>query len=394
VVATVEAYIAAPQRPLAARVTALQLLVTYKEALLRFPNGSENIWAEGFGDLGITAAGAELQAWVDHARAWVEAKNGAGSSLLAYGSACLAAGLMNDARTAFGRLRDTPLRAPAALPLAFLDALDGAAIAAPTAQNQQNWVGRWDEPPRQILFIGCDAIYAERHALPLLRSIAQFSSESAIALHVFDGTEEAVTKLAKNIAAFGRSVAVIHEPTSWTSTARDVARPPRAHYHIGRFVRFAELLAQHPNAAGWILDADLICNRSPEELFEILQSHDIGLRMNPGRVDVANQIAAGFVGVSATPAGRAFIADVAGRLRGLLRQGYIAWGTDQVVLYAVLYRMMHARTGLRVAPITGQIYTGRFGPEPLLWPGKCHPDDPDHEMFKRKVATLTTASGG
>lgn len=107
--------------------------------------------------------------------------------------------------------------------------------------------------------------------------------------------------------------------------------------HAIRFIRLWEWM-QVNDAPVWLLDVDALANRSPAELFPLLDGYDTAFRARPGRIEPWNQYNACVVGFNNTPSGKAYLARIAAFIQRAIDANNLRWGIDQVAMLCCLPR--------------------------------------------------------
>ena len=266
--------------------------------------------------------------------------------------------------------------------------LGAAAPAALATELPRIQIHKPIPPGVSLIFAAGDHLYLQTYGWPMIASLARHAEpDTILALHVFDCTADETAALMSRIERIkGITIAL---STEWTGL-RDAAGPNRptpeakAYYHAVRFLRLFEICEQHANLTAWMIDMDMLFNRSPRNLIP-LTGYDLALWLTPGRFEVNNQIMGGVVGVAPTPVGRDFLRQVAGYIATIKRERGLPWGIDQLALYVVLVDLINRGIAPRIAPVTPELCGVGFAPEATLWPGKIDPTDKD---YPRVVALL------
>jgi hypothetical protein len=381
-VATAEEYLAQPNLALRERALGLELLIQFKEALMRRADGGGKM------ELGCSYVRDEVERLRDMAAQWLQAEPGSHAAVHLMTRALIGARNPLAAEPYFAALRKAARDEPAAATILdprFHAALDGVSIETMRGALPEVKIARNGAPAKQLIFCGCDYTYAKRFAAPMLGSfVSHGDSDTLFVLHIFDILPEDVDSYCRRIANLGCGNIMVS--TEWTGLRDDRRRwasdAARGYYHAMRFVRFLEVLARNPGVPAWLLDADILFNKPTNILFEFLNGHDLAVALHPGRLDVNNQIAAGLFGCAATERGRAYVRRIAAYLFTCCKEGRLPWGVDQVATYCVYTVMAANGQAPDIHPLTPQIGGGRPNPDAVLWGSKSGPEEPEYATIQ------------
>ena len=234
--------------------------------------------------------------------------------------------------------------------------LDAALALLPSVE------GRWPEHPvgDVLMFVACDPVYFEDHALALIWSLEAIGRPASLHLHLFDPTEAALTRVSAQ-AARCRSVRL-----TWTQEQVDPAQFPakRVYYSSARYCRAAELV-RHADASVIIVDADALFRQPLETLLAAVDAGaDVALPVHE-ESPPWNRYAAGCVLFRPSVAGRLFLDRVASIVAHNLAQGTATWFIDQI---ALCLAAEHVSDRPSVAPLDlARFCDTGHGPDASIW---------------------------
>jgi hypothetical protein len=390
VVATLEAVCAQGASDAAERAVQLGLLVLHKDARDRRRSSASPYNAVSLEDWPCRFVEEEVGAWQETSKQWIEDQPNSVNAYLSMAHSLIAAGSAIEAEPYYARLRTVKMPHPACaanFDPKFHDGLEQAAVVV--AGGAPGPAGTASQKP--TLFSACDFLYFQKYGWPFVGSLARWPlANVSLHLHLFDATEEEAAAVSAHAARMGlKHVSIFREWTGMrTPGLTQVTDAMRCYYHAARYFRFWQFTESQPRTATWLLDTDLIFNRPPGELFDLLNRRDVSLLLVPGRVDAHNKVAAGLVGVSPTPAARRFLRRVSGYLGQYMRAGIAPWGIDQTALYSVLAVDQWRNSAPSLTPVSARIYDGEFGDDTVIWPGKCNKHHPSFPRFRDAVQSL------
>jgi hypothetical protein len=366
VVALLAQRLSAPPLNEAIRLNELALYAHNTELQRRGAAGLPRRHAENVADLDYRFARAELAALTQAASDFLQRHPSSVGAAILLAESLASSGSIANAESVFAQLRKIESGNTASVTSfdpAFHATLPEAAARAEGELPAVRVVLGPQQPADRAVFVSADIAYFDRYGWTLIESLAaQVRETPVLALHVMDMTAEEESAIVRRLAPHRRLIVSL--TTEWTGL-RDSERAAAArnYYHTVRLSRFSQCLAQHSEAAGWLLDIDSIFVGPPDALFTLLDGCDLALGLSPGRMEVRNKVLAGYVGVSPTPLGRDYLRRVAGYVGHFAREGRLAWGIDQVALYAVLMDRCRATPALRVSGVYAAVAgdAGRSG---------------------------------
>ena len=330
-------------------------------------------------DLPLRFVTKDIEAWHAHAESWYRAAPERPDSSAMYFLALMLSGRMWQAEPVLNTVRATsPDKVMMSYTLAedFYRGLDQKTQSDILAGlPRTRLVAAPHHKPSRSLFVGCDPVYFERFVRPLIGSCADKLSGAGLHVHVFDGNEDELKREHARLS----SLYDIPLTVSTEITGIDIAQRP-VYAHAMRFVRLFEFSPQYPGGC-WQIDADMLLNRDPAPMFDALANHELGLWLQPGRLEPNNHIQASAVGVTTTPAGVRFTKLVAAYLAEIWHQGRLRWGADQAALYFVLMYLKKTAATPRIAPLTADVFDNTLRPDRIFWPGKLDAGHPDQAIL-------------
>lgn len=222
------------------------------------------------------------------------------------------------------------------------------------------------DPSDLVLFVGCDSVYAVRHAMPLAYSLDDAAPGRRLHLHVVnpaDGLDDALAALDEDLPETVLSV------TTETVDLSGYDAVGRCSYYAAiRFVRAFQIMEAAP--AGYLLlDADSLIRRPPDEAAKALEAGaDLGLMIDEA-MPAHMRIKAGGVLIAPTEAGRKFLAAVAANVYAHLQAGTAPWFLDQTVLWQV-WQAMQDDAPPRTHRFSDGFLDWAFGEDGVVWTGK------------------------
>lgn len=330
-------------------------------------------------DLSLRFVTKDIEAWRAHAESWYRAAPERADASAMYFLALLLSGRMWEAEPVLNTVRATsPDKVTMSYTLAedFYRSLDQKTQADVLAGlPRTRLVASPQHKPTRSFFVGCDPVYFERFVQPLIGSCADKLSGIGLHAHVFDGDEDALKREHARLCSWYETPLTISTET----TGIDVAQRP-IYAHAMRFARLLEFAPLYPGGC-WQLDADMLLNRDPAPMFDGLANHELGLWLQPGRLEPNNHIQASAVGVTTTAAGVRFTKLVAAYLAEMWRLGRLRWGADQAALYFVLMYLKKNGATPRIAPLTEHMFDNTLRPDRIFWPGKLDAGHPDQAIL-------------
>ncbi len=197
----------------------------------------------------------------------------------------------------------------------------------------------------RVVWVACDRRYFRLYGEKLLGSFAAQRGRAKLALHIMDaGDQEAA--IASRLRPYAAHIyRVTMEETARTGEAA------RAYYHAVRYIRFYEFLKDYAGTA-WLWDIDTVVGSDIMPLFDAMAGSDVGFWILPGRRQPRSMIAAGYVGARVSPLVLDYFGRIAAYIAHFARHDRLAWGIDQVALYACL-----AWTNkLRIVPLPDRVF--------------------------------------
>ena len=191
-------------------------------------------------------------------------------------------------------------------------------------------------PDDNILYMACNGAYFDAFAVPLLRSLAEKAPEAQVHIHLMDSAPDhtdAVNAFCEALAPLRVAISVERPDLS----AADIMTA-RAYFHAIRFIRFYHHVQIYGKAL-WLMDVDGLFNLPPDAFFAQAGGFDVSMRVRPGRLEPWNQFNACLFGVAPTERGTAYLRLTAAYIAHFYRQGPLAWGIDQLAMYAAYVDM-------------------------------------------------------
>lgn len=182
-----------------------------------------------------------------------------------------------------------------------------------------------------ILYMACNSTYFDAFAKPLLRSLADKGPESQVHVHLMDSAPDhtaTVTDFCDSLAPLRIAVSVERPDLS----KADIVTA-RAYFHAIRFIRFYHHLQIYGKTL-WLMDVDGLFNLPPATFFSSARDCDVAMRVRPGRLEPWNQFNACLFGVAPTERGLTYLHAAAAYIAHFYRLGPMAWGIDQLAMYA------------------------------------------------------------
>lgn len=197
----------------------------------------------------------------------------------------------------------------------------------------------------RVVWIACDRRYFERYADKLLGSFIVRHGGAKLALHIMDMGDAgaAIVNRLKPYAPY------LHQVTTEESARTGDAA--RAYYHAVRYIRFYEFLKAGADTV-WLWDIDTIVGGDITPLFKAMAGNDVGFWILPGRRQPRSMIAAGYVGARVSPRVLDYFGRIAAYIAHFAERDKLAWGIDQVALYACLVWT----NKLRIVPVPDQVF--------------------------------------
>lgn len=230
--------------------------------------------------------------------------------------------------------------------------------------------------PGVTIYICCDSLYLDPHALALARSLDVFSPGEQLHIHVINMDAPSQTLL-EDLGASLNYTAVSYTYENKDFGDADISFR-RSYYAAIRFVRAYQFL----DATGrdlLILDADSLIRGPLLPLFLLLGDMDIALKR---RADMppTHEIMAGILFVRSSVAGRNFLSDVAGSIADQLIDGSAEWFFDQKALHDAFNRVRDASEKPRIGEFPTKYFDWEFKFDTVIWTGKG-PRKSDDETY-------------
>lgn len=189
-----------------------------------------------------------------------------------------------------------------------------------------------------VIMFSCDDVYFRRFGPAMLESLATRMPGAAVVAHVVSPTDEGLRLLTAwrgdGRLNFGCSV---ERPdfAGWTDIKRI------SYYAAGRFVRAYQWL-RRLNRPLIVLDVDAVVRTDLRELRGDMAGYDLALLMDPRGRGPSREATVCFNYYNNTPAGLAYLSQVAAYIEWFMRRDRVYWLLDQSAHYAVYWRMNQA----------------------------------------------------
>ncbi|MGE3332226.1 MAG: hypothetical protein AB7I36_01180 [Rhodospirillaceae bacterium] len=341
------------------RVELLSLIAAITESRGRQAHGLSATHGASLKDFGYSFARKELEAVRDAADAALQ-RTGSTNMAIALAESYVGLGDLGGAERIYAILRAEnveDLTSCTTFDKTFHAGLPAAADRGFSQFPAVRTLVERAEPCEQIVWVACDRRYFELYGDKLLGSFIAQRGGAKLALHIMDA------------GAAGAAISARLRPYTghiYQVTAEDSGRngeAARAYYHAVRYIRFYEFLRAHAGIA-WLWDVDTIVAKNIAPLFSAMNANDVGFWILPGRPQPRSMIAAGYVGARVSPSVLDYFGRIAAYIAHFAATDRLAWGIDQVALYACL---TWTAAKLRIVPLPEQVF-GR--PDSMLLVGK------------------------
>lgn len=330
------------------RVELLSIIAVITERRRRQEQGLSVTNGVSLKDLGYTFARAELEAVRDAANTVLQ-RTGSANMAIALAESCVGLGDLAGAERIYAVLRAEnveKLTSCTTFDKKFHAALGAAAAQGFTHLPQVRPLMEKAESCERVVWVACDRRYFEIYGDRLLDSFAARCGGAKLALHIMDVGQEGAAILTRLKLCAGHIHQVTTEETGRTFEAA------RAYYHAVRFIRFYEFLKTHAGTA-WLWDFDTVVGGDITPLFKAMTGNDVGLWIMPARREPRSMIGAGYVGARVSPQVLDYFGRVAAYIAHFTEMDQLAWGIDQVALYACL---AWTAAKLRIVPLPEQVF--------------------------------------
>lgn len=357
------------------RLPVLGGLVRYRELLGRRGAGLSLSHCASVEDLSFRYALDALRTWQTELEAFVQRKPSSYSAILSLAEALMCGGDFAAAEIHLAKLRPAgaaDTTAVTSFDANFHDGLAGALAGVTAVLAPLHWIRKPDPSARRMVFVAADLVYFRRYGMALVNSFhGQDRGDIGLALHIMDATHDEAEAIAAELDEMPDLRFCLS--TEWSGLRRaEVTTAAKSYYHAVRFLRLLQIAREAPDLDLWLIDIDNIFIDTPRRLFALLAGHDVALHMLPLRLESRNRVAACWVGISHTSAGRNYLAGVAGYIAAWMMLGRLTWGIDQVALYAILMKQ-YATGGLSVAAISPDVLDAECSAGGVLRPSKTAP---------------------
>jgi tetratricopeptide (TPR) repeat protein len=243
----------------------------------------------------------------------------------------------------------------------------------------------WTVPPSRTLFVAADQGYFDEYIVVLIGSMVTHRTPIHLHIHVFDPDVERVRSVvdaARRQGMMGVSVT--------TENIEPQSRRNSDYYHTVRFVRFMQYVMAVRQPA-WLIDADFLVNGDPGRLFDALDGHDLGLLLQPTRLELNNKVGAGFVGLSGSSVSINYARIVSALLAKLCSEDRVRWGADQFALYLAMRYLREQEPNLKIVPLTPELTDRSFKTDNVFWNSKAEPGSPHAPLLQATRAAAVKA---
>ncbi|MGE3474307.1 MAG: hypothetical protein AB7H70_00725 [Rhodospirillaceae bacterium] len=330
------------------RIELLSLIASITESRRRLEHGLSPTHGASLKDFGYSFARKELEAVRDAADAALQRTNSANMAI-ALAESYVGLGDLAGAERIYAILRAENIEDLTSCTIfdkTFHISLSAAAEQGFAHFASVRMVMERSESCERVVWVACDRRYFELYGDKLLGSFIVQRGQAKLALHIMDPGEDiaAITSRLRPYASH------IHQVTAEESGQAGAAA--RAYYHAVRYVRFYEFLKTHAGTA-WLWDVDTIVGKDITPLFSAMKDNDVGFWILPGRRQPRSMIAAGYLGARVSPKVLDYFGRVAAYIAYFAQANRLAWGIDQVALYACL---AWTANKLRIVPLPEQVF--------------------------------------
>lgn len=187
------------------------------------------------------------------------------------------------------------------------------------------------QPSDGSLYLSCNATYFHAFALPMIVSLHKRSPHTPAHIHIMDiSDQDAAHALALLKALDPKKYSLSIERPGFAK----VTMAARGYYHAIRLIRFYDHLRTYGSPL-WLMDVDAVINRDLSDLFATLVSHDVAMRIRPGRMEAWNQFNACVIGASTSATSLEYFRLMAAYIAYFYQRDKLRWGIDQLAMYGV-----------------------------------------------------------
>ena len=255
------------------------------------------------------------------------------------------------------------------------------AFSAPqpmVVDGQLELQGGWPDPldPRPVVFAACDDGYFERFAQHLALSSAARSPSTRVHLHLYDPSPPCLEQAASVIRRCGDRLTVSHEGPS----RNPFGRPMSFYFAAGRFA-VASRMRKQISAPILMVDADGLVANDLAAGFAGLSAMEAGFILQPDNDALYRKILASaiYLGVGSRQVEDFFTRLADGIHLALAMAG--RYHVDQIgIHYALEYCARH-QDGPAIAPLGLEWSDYEFRPESLIWSTKGARKDRYEELL-------------
>jgi hypothetical protein len=264
--------------------------------------------------------------------AWRDASPRSGAAWFSCGLASFALNKRAEAARCFGMAVDT-----GGDPLSALLASDPIASSA-----DEKWmdgsglpaVATIAAPPfpaDNVFYIACDPSYFVKYGVAWLQSAHANCVGARIHLHLMDAEPADLRRISAFAASMSRlTVAITAEKVG----VREAPARHRAACYTGmRLIRLSQFL-NTSHSTYWMFDVDALFNRDPRNAVKELPEFDLAAATQPTAIEPWYRIVANMLIVRPTSSGCRMLEISANFIVRTFRENKIAWGQDQLALFA------------------------------------------------------------